>query len=81
MLVPVDGKLPYEELTDPEDVHEQVVKGKTLEIPKTTPDAIVEIMTKCWETLPEFRPRFHEIVAFLQFVKQESAKSRRSSRK
>ena len=44
----------------------KLVGGLRPDIPADMPEALAELMQKCWQQRPEDRPRFVEIVADLE---------------
>ncbi|EYB92981.1 hypothetical protein Y032_0187g1104 [Ancylostoma ceylanicum] len=63
------GMLPYFGV-DNFDVMGLVTNGGRLDAPNTVPVELQEVMRNCWNTRPEERPSFSEIVAALELLAQ-----------
>ena len=53
--------LPYGQWRANAEVIEQVIHGYRMPIPDNCPDAIYQLMAKCWDNDPEKRPSFEQI--------------------
>lgn len=55
------GQLPYGDVPA-EDIHEQILSsGARLEAPEACPEALADIMARCWLTETSMRPTFAEM--------------------
>ena len=61
----VTGKFPFQNMTAVQAAFAVVSKGVRPEIPPKCPAILVEIMTRCWDSNPEIRPPFSDVVSML----------------
>lgn len=57
-----------------EQVLQEVMAGRRLEIPRQTPDALRQIMVSCWKSYPSQRRTFMQIVNSLEYYHDDEFK-------
>jgi len=62
-----DGAEPFEELS-PELAAREVMEGRRLTIPPSTPARVARLIEQCWAKEREERPSFHEICVALECI-------------
>ena len=60
------GGTPYSDIVNLEDIVPQIMSGMRLQRPAHCTQPIYDIMSSCWETIPQHRPLFLEITDQLQ---------------
>lgn len=60
-----NGRVPYEDINN-EELQHFVQAGNRLPTPLHTPPTILDLMTRCWDSSPEERPHFEEILLILE---------------
>ena len=66
----VTGNVPFQNMTAVQAAFAVVNRGARPEIPHDCPPVLIEIMTRCWDSNPEVRPSFAEIVMMLETAQQ-----------
>lgn len=64
------GQMPYGKSTNAQVV-EMVRSGERLERPRICPREIFNLMTQCWQELPENRPDFSQLYSKLKKLPKE----------
>ncbi|KAK6922540.1 Serine-threonine/tyrosine-protein kinase, catalytic domain, partial [Dillenia turbinata] len=67
------GEIPYSYLTPLQAAVGVVQKGLRPTIPKHTNPKISQLLERCWQQDPNFRPNFSEIIEILQQISKEVA--------
>lgn len=67
----VTGSVPFANMTAVQAAFAVVNKGVRPQIPPDCLPALGAIMTRCWDTNPEVRPPFTEVVRMLEQVEME----------
>uniref|UniRef100_A0A6N2LUP3 non-specific serine/threonine protein kinase n=1 Tax=Salix viminalis TaxID=40686 RepID=A0A6N2LUP3_SALVM len=67
----VTAKIPYDSMT-PLQAALGVRQGLRPDLPRSAHPKLLDLMQKCWETVPDRRPSFSEITVELQALLQES---------
>ncbi|KAE8677806.1 cc-nbs-lrr resistance protein [Hibiscus syriacus] len=76
----ITGLLPFQNMTAVQAAFAVVNKGVRPVIPNDCLPVLSEIMTRCWDTNPEFRPPFTEIVKMLENAETEIMTTVRKAR-
>ncbi|GLU07017.1 hypothetical protein SLE2022_239970 [Rubroshorea leprosula] len=66
----VTAKIPYETMT-PLQAALGVRQGMRPELPRNAHPKLLDLMQKCWETVPSKRPSFSEIIVELEELREE----------
>ncbi len=59
------GGTPYADLVT-DDLYTQLMSGVRLQKPPHCAQPVYDVMTMCWESIPQHRPMFFEIIDHLQ---------------
>ncbi|KAH7445732.1 hypothetical protein KP509_01G022100 [Ceratopteris richardii] len=62
----VTGNIPFQNMTAVQAAFAVVNRGVRPDIPPDCPSVLISIMTRCWDTNPEVRPSFSEVVQLLE---------------
>ncbi|KAK8940544.1 Serine/threonine-protein kinase HT1 [Platanthera zijinensis] len=76
----ITGMLPFQNMTAVQAAFAVVNKCARPIIPSECPPALGEIMTRCWDSNPDVRPPFGEILRMLESVQDELATTVRRAR-
>ena len=76
----ITGLLPFQNMTAVQAAFAVVNKGVRPVIPNDCLPVLSDIMTRCWDTNPEVRPPFIEIVRMLENAETEIMTSVRKAR-
>ncbi|KAL6843180.1 hypothetical protein ACP4OV_026893 [Aristida adscensionis] len=76
----VTGKLPFAGMTAVQAAFAVVNKGSRPDIPHDCLPALAEIIARCWDSDPDVRPTFAEIVVMLEQVEMEVLTTVRKAR-
>jgi len=76
----VTGNVPFANMTAVQAAFAVVNKGVRPTIPHDCLPALGEIMTRCWDSNPEVRPPFTDIVRMLEQVEMEVLRTVRRAR-
>ncbi|CAN1271536.1 Serine/threonine-protein kinase STY13 [Linum perenne] len=76
----ITGMLPFQNMTAVQAAFAVVNKGVRPVIPNDCLPVLNEIMTRCWDTNPEVRPPFAEVVRMLEYAETEIMTTVRKAR-
>ncbi|CAN1246592.1 Serine/threonine-protein kinase STY13 [Linum grandiflorum] len=76
----ITGMLPFQNMTAVQAAFAVVNKGVRPVIPNDCLPVLNEIMTRCWDTNPEIRPPFSEVVRMLEYAETEIMTTVRKAR-
>lgn len=62
----VTGNVPFQNMTAVQAAFAVVNRGVRPDIPSDCPAALIAIMTSCWDSNPDLRPSFSEVVQLLE---------------
>ncbi|KAJ3679261.1 hypothetical protein LUZ60_017272 [Juncus effusus] len=76
----VTGKLPFDNMTAVQAAFAVVNRGARPVVPADCYPALANLMSRCWDTDPDVRPTFAEIVVILEEIEKEVFTNVRSAR-